>query len=480
MKRISVPSLLVILLGLIASCGQPTQTATFAPPTAASESLEKTSTGFYWPTGTSNIGDYSGWLSDGCSWSRNYSYYENEFHIGKDIAANVGSPVYAIADGQVLYKSLNGWGLNNTALLIVHSLNDGSSFTAVYGHIRSDLKQGDRVEGGTPFATVGPWPDGSHLHFGIRPGTSLKDPYGRMPCPTQGPVINYNDFVDPIEWITTRSPGEQTVIITPAPLPTPTSVAQAGEIVFTSESGSATVYMMNPNGSGLRRLVGGTMPAWSPDGKQVAFTDKNQVYIANVDGSDIKQVTYEQYAGAEPDFSPDGTKIAFCGNRDDGSPDIYVTDVNSYAPIRLTQGSWNCSPDWSPDGTQIVFDRYIDSTGRIEIFVIGSDGKNMQRLTTLQTYGTVHPAWSPDGKQIAFVSGDLVIMNADGSNLRYLNTRLQPWSPTWSPNGQYIIFNAQSSAGNQEVFIVRSDGSDRPIQVTNIAGANNMWADWSR
>jgi hypothetical protein len=225
MKHISRLSLFVLLLGTVASCEQTVQDVPATAPTLLSGAIEKTSTGFYWPTGTSQIGDYAGWLSDGCAWSGNNSYYENEFHTGKDIAAAEGVQVYAIADGQVLHKSSNGWGLNNIALLIVHSLSDGSSFTAVYGHIRSDLKTGDPVEGGKPFATIGPWPDGSHLHFGIRPGISIQAPYGRMPCPSQGPITDYNAFVDPIDWITTRSPGGQIVAITPAPLPTRTPPA---------------------------------------------------------------------------------------------------------------------------------------------------------------------------------------------------------------------------------------------------------------
>ena len=279
MKHISHLLLLVLLLGLVESCGQPALTSPTAPltsPTAplslTSEPSEKTATGFYWPTGTSQIDDYAGWLSDGCSWSGNHSYYENEFHIGKDIAASEGDPVYAIADGRVLYVSSNGWGLNNIALLVVHSLSDGSSFTAVYGHIRSDLKQGDPVEAGKPFARVGPWRDGSHLHFGIHPGTSIKAPYGRMPCPPQGPITDYNDFVDPIKWITTRSPGREisaTIMPTPVEIPTPTLTPTAkstpqstdaisGKIAFFSDrdsSGYGEIYLINPDGSAQTRLT---------------------------------------------------------------------------------------------------------------------------------------------------------------------------------------------------------------------------------
>jgi hypothetical protein len=228
MKRISIVTAFVFMLVTVVSCGSPTPTVTTVPPEPTPESMRKTKSGFYWPTGTDRLGSMAGWLDDKCSWSGNDNYFDNEFHTGKDIAASEKSPVYAIADGKVLYRSPNGWGADNVGLLIVHQTSDALAFTAVYGHIRSSLQEGDLVNAGEPIGTVGPWPEGSHLHFGIQPGTSIKAPYGRMPCPSSGPIIDTNDFVDPIDWITTRAPfttippSPTKTHTPPAPVPTPT------------------------------------------------------------------------------------------------------------------------------------------------------------------------------------------------------------------------------------------------------------------
>ena len=173
--------------------------------THGQSSVEQTSTGFYWPTGTSEVGDYASWQSNGCSWSGNNSYDTGYYHIGQDIEANEGDTVYAITDGKVIHISRNGWGTGNTGVLLEHQLDDGTSFIAVYGHILSNVQEDDDIKGGDSFATIGSY-SRPHLHLGIRPGTSLVSPYGRMPCPDTGPITDTNGFVDPVEWITTKIP----------------------------------------------------------------------------------------------------------------------------------------------------------------------------------------------------------------------------------------------------------------------------------
>jgi murein DD-endopeptidase MepM/ murein hydrolase activator NlpD len=148
--------------------------------------LEKTGTGFYFPTGTSQLGSYAGWLASGCFGNRDY--LQNNYHLGKDIAAEIGDVVYAISDGIVTNRSTNGWESTNIGIVIKHKLNDGTEFLAVYGHIISDLNVGNSVVAGAPFGTVGPHSNGSHLHFGIHPGLSMPaSNWGLMPCPTTPP-----------------------------------------------------------------------------------------------------------------------------------------------------------------------------------------------------------------------------------------------------------------------------------------------------
>lgn len=161
-----------------------------------------TGTGFAYPTGTSDLGSYAGWLASGCNGATQYS--AGYYHIGKDIRASQGSSVYAVADGQVLQVSTGGWGAGNVALVVRHSLMDGRQFTAVYGHVQTTLSVGSRVSSRQVIARIGPYSP-PHLHFGVHPGRGAPAaPLGRMTCSSWP---NANGFVDPIGWITQQTPA---------------------------------------------------------------------------------------------------------------------------------------------------------------------------------------------------------------------------------------------------------------------------------
>src|SRR5215213_5938657 len=156
--------------------------------TAAAQT--KTATGFYYPNGsTPHVQMCGGWLArdsahGGC-------YTNGQYHIGADLDAPLGGPVYAIADGTVVFRSTSGWGTGNVGIAIRHYLGDGTPFIAVYGHIQTAVVAGSTVRAGVSFGTIGPWPYGTHVHFGVAPGSTY--PSGNL-----GTLANSN-------WAWTRS-----------------------------------------------------------------------------------------------------------------------------------------------------------------------------------------------------------------------------------------------------------------------------------
>jgi Tol biopolymer transport system component len=211
-------------------------------------------------------------------------------------------------------------------------------------------------------------------------------------------------------------------------------------------------------------------PAWSPDGKKIAFTiqpltiqpikgeytglklgDKD-IYVINADGSNLTRLTEE--GGEEPCWSPDGKRIAFIRRgtiytmNADGSNVTKFLEFPIYSEVTLPNGKRiNIrvmraeKPSWSPDGKKIAFDGWVSFEGgnpHYQIVVIDTDGNNL-RVLTFANADSRWPSWSPDGKKIAFSSNagnscDIYVVDADGSNL----TRLTDYPgselfPTWSP-----------------------------------------------
>ena len=238
--------------------------------------------------------------------------------------------------------------------------------------------------------------------------------------------------------------------------------AASSMIAFISEPPGGgycgVVYVMNADGSGQRRLSTGRVPecgqegdpAWSPDGRRIAFSrdlasgSRNPksypgFYVMNADGSGPRRLS--RGPGPLPSWSPDGRKIAFVREG------ILVVNADGSGERKLTNSavSLESPPAWSPDGRSIAFAGNVShAPGRhnIEIYVMNADGTGQRRLTRNAAQDST-PRWSPDGRKIAYVRNwQLWVMNADGSGQRRL-TRIngaRNVAPAWSPNGRRIAF----------------------------------------
>ena len=193
------------------------------------------------------------------------------------------------------------------------------------------------------------------------------------------------------------------------------------------------------------------------------------------------RLTDHEGADDQPSWSPDGTQLVFRSNRD-GKLNIYVMGSDGSNPTRLTAEDYNSSPSWSPDGTKIAFSS--GDTDGDAIYVMGSDGSDATRLTYRGNNGS--PSWSPDGARIAFASTptpsanlEIYVMGSDGSNLTRLTDTGWNDSPVWSPDGSKIAFVSNRGTGEVDTFdiyVMGSDGSN-PTRLTD--AGDNRSPSWS-
>jgi Tol biopolymer transport system component/tRNA A-37 threonylcarbamoyl transferase component Bud32 len=192
-------------------------------------------------------------------------------------------------------------------------------------------------------------------------------------------------------------------------------------------------------------------PSLSPDGAEVVYTDKAagnyDIYLRRIGSAESVNLTRESAADdSQPAWSPDGRRIAFRSERDGGG--IFTMRVDGSDVKRVSDTGFN--PAWSPDGKRIVFAeesilRPEDRSAPVSHLWVVDVGSGQRKLLTKDD--GVQPSWSPGGRFIAYwaidLDGDrdLYAIPADGGTpTRLTRDHYVDWNPVWSPDGAWLYF----------------------------------------
>jgi TolB protein len=265
------------------------------------------------------------------------------------------------------------------------------------------------------------------------------------------------------------------------------------EIYFVSDrSGHKEIWAMDYDGSNQRQITHlgsiSLSPRISPDGSRLAFSSLGktsweiQVYSLDLN----RLVTFSKFGGTNlsPSWSPDGTKLAFASSRG-GESNIYVGDANGANSHRLTNDRGpDVGPAWNrKTGAQIAF--VSGRTGLPQVYTMEADGTNVQRMTD-QGYA-VSPSWSPNGQFLVLSWFRKYGPGAPGANDIYLmDIASKQWVqlthdggkndyPSWSPDGRHVVFQS-SRSGSEQIWTMLADGTK--VQQLTFSGRNSQ-PNWS-
>lgn len=238
-------------------------------------------------------------------------------------------------------------------------------------------------------------------------------------------------------------------------------------------------------------------PAWSPDGKKIAYTSYVKRVGAKFRNADMllldlttgkrSLISYRQGINSGASFSPDGRNIYLTISQGT-SPDIYKMTLDGTLVGKITNGpsgALNVEPNVSNSG-QLAFSS--DRAGRPMIYTANGDGSGLKRITFAGVFNS-SPSWSPDGKKIAFAGQsdnnfDIFVMNADGTGMIRLTSAKKPngkmasnEDPSFSPDGRFVMYTSNRTGKNQ-IYISTVDGTEER-RVTN-DNYNYFKPKWSR
>lgn len=247
-----------------------------------------------------------------------------------------------------------------------------------------------------------------------------------------------------------------------------------------NKTGKKEIWVADFDGSNPRQLTShGTLsfaPAWSPDNRKIAYSlyTKNNRNVKNIDlyeydftSRHSRLLSNRKGMNSGAAYSPDGRFIAltmsFLGN-----PDIFLLDPGSREVTRLSRSlGTDVDPSWSADGRRLAFvstrsNQPMVFTGDVEAMKTNPGAAT--RLTFAGVYNAT-PSWSPVGNKIAFASMaekhfDIFMMNTDGTGLeRLTKNEGSNEDPHFSPDGNFIAFTSNRT-GQKNIYVISVDGQN--------------------
>ena len=274
--------------------------------------------------------------------------------------------------------------------------------------------------------------------------------------------------------------------------------------------GDNLATLIRPDGSGRHEIlvrIGTTVldPAWSPDGELIAFDGNGDsgthLWLASADGTDAHQLvpTPEGCPGGlcvestNPAWSPDGRSIAYIALEHDGGvftkASLFVLDVanGTTTDVYSTTEAMLVRPTWSPDGRSIAFEvqRFVGAVeGSLKDTAIGvvdlDAADQAPNMITSPDLLAGYPVWHPESDLIVFrtnpvnndtgrvldesAASDIYTINADGTNLTRVTQNAVGGrivrAPSWTPDGR-ILFTALAGPGSPELMrLMDADGKN--------------------
>ncbi len=290
-------------------------------------------------------------------------------------------------------------------------------------------------------------------------------------------------------------PGFNRLTTDPADDRNPAWSPDGRQIAFLRASGDRWIlYLISPLGGGERKMaeVGDGRLSWSPDGKNISFVDRKSpkdppsIWSLSLDTLEKKHMTtpevgsYGDYWAA---FSPDGHYLAFVRISERTRPALYVIDLPRGEPKLVTDSNSPLQPCWTADSREIVFTsfRVTGEAALWRIFVDGGEPRRVPVRGELVSQPTV------SRNRLAYVSEtrDSNTWKLDLTERESMKPPLEPLFP-WSsgdldqrisPDGSRIAL-ASATSGSLEIWVCNADGT-KPMKLTDMKAGSTGSPNWS-
>lgn len=255
-----------------------------------------------------------------------------------------------------------------------------------------------------------------------------------------------------------------------------------------TDHGAGEIYIADYDGFNAQPVTKDNVicaaPTWATRGELLYVSyklmGKPDILSHNL-STGARKALFRQYPGSSmsPAVSPDGRRVAFIHNKA-GSPDLYVSDIDGGNLKQLTTTKEDeSSPCWSPDGRRICF--ASRQTGKAALYTISANGGSMSRLS-VNAASPTEPDWSPDGKYVVFTTPSasgfqINVVPMEGPLRGTATVLVAGEDPVWAPNSRAVMF--VKNVNHRHVLALLDVPSKQTKEIGRIMGDASQ-PSWAR
>ncbi len=258
------------------------------------------------------------------------------------------------------------------------------------------------------------------------------------------------------------------------------------KIAFKADTGATSeIYIADFDGFGAQAITSEksivAAPAWVPGHFALCYlsyrANHPDIYHHDLSTGRLTKVAYYPGSNISPAPSPDGSKVAMILSKS-GAVDLYVADLDGGHLRQLTKSKEDeSSPCWSPDSQWICFAG--KSNERRALWKVPAAGGTPVRISTSGVSNPSEPDWSPDGKWIVFTAQmggfEICVVPATGGTATPL---VSGEDPSWAPNSRTVVYAQRDRSGGRRLSLLDVP-TKQTKDVSRISGSNSQ-PSWAR
>ncbi len=250
------------------------------------------------------------------------------------------------------------------------------------------------------------------------------------------------------------------------------------------------IFIMDEEGDNVKQVAFLDLdcynPKFAPTGTKLVFCATNVIsdYLYVVDLADTSTFRFPMFldGGIDPVFSADGTMLMYRSEKEEEN-NIYIMDVATSESFVVSDGSLATHGEFSHDGNRIVYSSSMEQNFDLVVVNLLDTTDKAQQTIVATKDAEIYGTFSPDGTKIAFSSfdinykGTLKVCDDKGKNVKVISSGGSSYNPKWSPDGNLLAFVSDKSGGKFNIYICKPDGSSLR-QLTSENGSTVEF-DWS-